>query len=101
MRHYYEPIQQLCDYKSGYGALQCNNKSGGCPGSNNGNCYPNIVWSGEEVPSQSGYYYHGNLNSGTFYATTSNYNIYTNARGVRCVLGFETNNNARKSFGHF
>ena len=87
MRHYYEPIQQLCDYKSGYGALQCNNK--------------NTVWSGEEVPSQSGYYYHGNLNSGTFYATTSNYNIYTNARGVRCVLGFETNNNARKSFGHF
>ena len=48
------------------------------------NCYPNVVWSGT-VQSGSNYY-HGNLNGGTFNATTSNYSAYTYARGVRCVL---------------
>ena len=80
-------VWTLCDYNSGYGALRCNNKSGGCPGSTYGNCEPNIVWSGDYQTAGSQYYY-GNLNSGTFYATTSNYQPSTRAYGVRCVLGF-------------
>ncbi|MCX4275529.1 MAG: hypothetical protein OSJ27_07115 [Candidatus Gastranaerophilales bacterium] len=83
MRHYSKPMRQLCDYNSGYGALRCNNYSG-CPGSNNGWCYPNNVWSGTVSGSN---YYRGYLNSGTF---NVNGNVSTNAFGVRCVPGFKT-----------
>ena len=76
-----EKYKQLCDNSSGYGALQCKNLSGGCPGSNNNNCYPNNVWSG--TPSGSNYVNH-NLNSGTFNGPYNN--VPTNAFGVRCVL---------------
>ena len=72
---------------SGYGALQCNPRSSGCPGSNNNYCEPNVVWSGE-LKSGTNYYY-GNLNSGTFYASTGNNANYTNAYGVRCVLDLD------------
>ncbi|MCX4275544.1 MAG: hypothetical protein OSJ27_07190 [Candidatus Gastranaerophilales bacterium] len=71
----------LCDSASGRGALQCN-PYGGCPGASS-NCAPNVVWSG--TPNGSNYNY-GNLNSGTFYATTGNNANPTNAYGVRCVL---------------
>jgi len=77
-------LQTLCDYYSGKGALQCQNLNGGCPGSIYGNCEPNVIWSGD-LQSGSSYYY-GNLNSGTFNATTSNYQPSTRAYGVRCVL---------------
>ncbi len=77
---------QLCDYKSGYGALQCYYTSS-CPGSYNGNCIPNNVWSGTISGSN---YYRGNLNSGTF---TVNSNVSTYAFGVRCVLDLKLNFN--------
>ncbi len=74
---------------SGYGALQCNPRSSGCPGSANNNCYPNNVWAGTLKSGTN--YYLGNLNSGTFYARTSNeYLAYTYALTVRCVLDLTT-----------
>ena len=82
----HKPLRQLCDWNSGYGALRCDNY-GGCPGANASNCYPMYVWSGQ-LQSGTNYYY-GNLNSGTLYASTGHYANYTNAYGVRCVLGFE------------
>ena len=74
--------KQLCDGGSASrGALQCTNKSGGCPGSNNSNCYPNQVWSGTSSGSS---YYNSYLNSGTWNAP---YLIApTYAFSVRCVL---------------
>ena len=78
-------MQQLCDNNSGYGALQCQNRTSGCTGATNNYCYPNNVWSGTVKSGTN--YYDGNLNSGTFYARTANdYNSYTNAFSVRCVL---------------
>ena len=56
----------------------------GCTGSNNGNCEPNVMWSG--TLNGSGYYGYL-LNSGTFKAST--YFSTTFAESVRCVLGFE------------
>ena len=72
--------RQLCDNYSGKGALQCQNLSGGCPGSSDNNCYPNYVWSGTADGSN---YYNFNLNSGTF---NQNSHVPTRARSVRCVL---------------
>ena len=81
---------QLCDANSGYGALRCypDNSGKGCPGANNNNCYPHDIWSGDYQTAGSNYYF-GNLNSGTFNATTGNYADYKNAYSVRCVPGFE------------
>jgi len=79
----HKPADKLCDANSGKGALQCY-WSTSCPGANGNNCNPYNVWSGDK--QRTDYYYNGNLNSGTFYATTGNYNYYTNAFGVRCVL---------------
>jgi len=84
-------ILQLCDGNSGYGALQCNNAYS-CPGSYNGNCNPNYVWSGSMVDSSQ--YYRGfGLESGTFanFANSCGSGMYgkcitTWAFGVRCVL---------------
>ena len=84
-------MHQLCDNNSGHGALRCNYHETACKGAVSDDCYPNNVWSGELKSGTN--YYNGNLNSGTFYATTSNYNAYNNAFGVRCVLGF-----GKKSF---
>ncbi len=72
--------QQLCDRYSGYGALQCQKLSGGCPGSADNNCWPNGVWSGN-IASGTNYHIFW-LNSGSF---NSNTNPYTLAGGVRCV----------------
>ena len=76
--------RKLCDNNSGYGAARCNNYNV-CDGSNNGNCYPNEVWS--STPN-GGNYYEYNLNSGTF---NQNYNNPRNADSVRCVLEFKSN----------
>ena len=74
--------RQLCDGGSAsYGAVQCSNKNGGCPGSYNNNCNPNIVWSG--AAASSTYHYYRYLNSGSF---TENSYYSTQAFGVRCVL---------------
>ncbi len=75
------PGLQLCDRYSGYGALQCQILSGGCPGSEDGYCYPYSVWSG--TAQSSSYYYGYYLRSGTF---NEGYTVPTHARGVRCVL---------------
>ena len=73
--------KQLCDGGSAsYGALQCSNKNGGCPGSYNNNCNPNIVWSG--TAASSTYHYYRYLNSGAF---SENSYYSTQAYGVRCV----------------
>jgi len=77
-------LQTLCDDTSGKGALRCDWNTSGCPGAKNGNCYPNIVWSGTE--SGSGYY-DRYLNNGTFNQETDR--SVTFAFGVRCVPGFE------------
>ena len=82
--------------------MQCQNRSG-CTGSANGNCIPNNVWSGT-VQSGSNYY-NRYLQNGTF---NSNYNTYTYAFGVRCVLDLKTadgcpgsgNGNCYPSFIH-
>ena len=70
---------QLCDYYSGYGALQCQNRSG-CTGAAGNNCNPNYVWSGTLNSGTN--YYNRYLNSGTF---NNNWNDHTNAFSVRCV----------------
>ena len=79
--YYIKLSRKLCDNNSGYGAAQCNNYNV-CDGSNNGNCYPNYVWSSTTSGSN---YYEYNLNSGTF---NQNYNNPRNADSVRCVLVF-------------
>ena len=69
-------LAALCDLYSGYGTLQCYRDLGtsSCPGSNNGYCYPNHVWTGE-----GGQY---SLNSGSF-GVTGGGQAY--AFTVRCV----------------
>ncbi len=78
-----EHCKQLCDRDSDYGALQCKYTTSGCPGSNNGNCYPREVWSGSANGDNKYYYY---LNNGTF-KESSQSPLY--ADSVRCVLGFD------------
>ena len=73
---------KLCDNWSGYSSAYCNN-SNSCPGSNNDNCNPNIVWSGTVNGSSNAYNY--NLNSGSW---NQNNNYRTNAFSVRCVTDF-------------
>ena len=90
---------QLCDNNAGYGTLQCRNV-GSCPGSYNGNCNPNYVWSGSMVDTNV--YYRGfGLESGTFanFANSCGTNMYgkcitTWAFGVRCVLDVNKINEA-------
>ena len=77
---------QLCDQYSGYGTLHCYIGKGSCPGSANGNCFPNHVWSSTLISGTS--YYALNLNSGgvdTTHSTLSN-RYATHAFAVRCVL---------------
>ena len=88
-----ETQQELCDSASGKGALRCNTSTTGCPGAVNNYCIPYNVWSGDYQTSGSNYYY-GNLNSGTFNATTGNYADYKNAYSVRCVLDLTVGSNA-------
>ena len=71
----------VCDNYSGYGSARCNNY-GVCTGSNNGNCYPNIVWSSTPYSSN---YYNRNLNNGSF---NEGNNPPRNAFSGRCVLVF-------------
>ncbi len=81
-------LRTLCDWNSGYGALQCNNYKG-CPGSDSGYCYPNWVWS-STVAGSSTRRFSGGLNNGAFNVIDgSTTGIYTQAETVRCVLGFE------------
>jgi len=82
----------LTPISNGYkGALQCNPNYGGCPGSNNGNCWPNHVWSG--VPRSEEYYSAFALKSGTLtmdgVCDGTGKCFYTNAFAVRCVLDLE------------
>ena len=88
-----ETQQELCDSASGKGALRCNTSTTGCPGAVNNYCIPYNVWSGDYQTAGSQYYY-GNLNSGTFNATTGNYADYKNAYSVRCVLDLTVGSNA-------
>ena len=69
---------KLCDNNSGYSSAQCNNTNS-CPGSNNGNCNPNYVWSGSTY--SSGVYSY-KLNSGSWSRYSDK---YTYADSVRCV----------------
>ncbi len=77
------PTDKLCDWNSGYGALQCNYHNTGCKGAIADDCYPNFVWSGTASGSS---HYNRNLNSGTF---NENSNGVTYAFGVRCVLDLD------------
>ena len=87
LRFIRKPIQgQLCDANSGYGVLRCNWRNGGCPGSADNNCNPNIVWSGELKSGTN--YFARYLQNGTFNSDTYSLD-YTNALSVRCVLGFD------------
>ena len=74
---------QLCDRYTGYGTLQCY-PAGSCPGSANGNCNPQTLWS--STPRSTDIYEHGWLNNGVFnYANGTNAQ-HTFAYTVRCVL---------------
>ena len=70
---------RLCDYRSGYGAAQCD-LYGVCDGSYYGNCYPNYVWSSTTGSST---YYDFTLSTGSFY---QDYQYPRHADSVRCVL---------------
>ena len=81
---------ELCDNNSGYSSARCNN-SNRCPGSNNGNCYPNDVWSGTVNGSSNAYNYE--LWNGGW---NQNNNNRTFAFSVRCVTDFlEQNENTK------
>ena len=73
---------ELCDNNSGYSSARCNN-SNRCPGANNGNCYPNDVWSGNVNGSSNAYNYE--LWNGSW---NQNNNNRTFAFSVRCVTDF-------------
>ncbi len=72
---------ELCDDFSGYGSVPCYERDSACPGSYNGECSPNRVWSSGEDDSSNAYNHYlntGNFNSNTYYKTS--------AFSARCVL---------------
>ncbi len=76
-----ENANTLCDVNSGYGALQCSNKSGGCPGGSDSDCRPYNIWAGTDCSgSKCNVSW---IESGVFKSTTINTAI---GSGVRCVL---------------
>jgi len=78
-------IMASCDNYAGYLSARCANAAR-CPGTYNGNCNPNNVWSGTESSAGvSAYKY--NLKSGTWYGP--NTNVESNGFSVRCVTEME------------
>ena len=63
---------RLCDSYSGYGSARCNYYSDACPGSYNGYCYPNDVWSSTPRGSR---YYNRYLDYGSFHEGYNNSRI--------------------------
>ena len=70
---------QLCDNREA-GSVRCNERGGGCAGSNNGNCNPNVVWGGI---TSSGVPFTGHMNSGGLNLSTGYDRPW--AFSVRCV----------------
>ena len=81
------PTPLVCAVSRIWRQVQIQTNSG-CPGSDNGNCYPRLVWT--STPSTSNYY-RGDLNSGSFKLNTG---VNTRAYSVRCVpdLNIRTDN---------
>ncbi len=71
----------FCAYYSSAGVSVCQNTNA-CKGSNDGNCYPHVIWSGTLNGTSKAY------NRYLDDVWKENNNCLDNARSVRCVNGF-------------